>query len=109
MGISLEHLPANGTLDALKGKIRLKESAGFELIALARGQLQGQPTNLATFREREDDSDPGDLDLVSIPGSSSRETQETRLDEGEDGDKRLISYGGVLVLNNETNVAAYRL
>jgi hypothetical protein len=109
MGISLEHLPAGGTLAALKEKIRSKERSGFELITLARGQLQGQPTNLATFREREDDADPGDIHLVRIPGSGARETQETELDDGEDGGKRLISYAGVLVLNDEANVAVFRV
>ena len=108
MGISLEQLPANDTLDALKAKIRSKEVTGFELLALARGQLEGRATNLATFREREDESDPGDLEFVPIPGSRTLSAQETELDDGEDGATRLISYAEVLVKNRATNVAVYR-
>jgi hypothetical protein len=109
MGIALEHLPGTDGLPELRKKIRTKETAGFELLTLARGKIQGQDTNLATFRDRADDSDPGDLILVLIPHAGVRDAQETALDDAEHGGRRLISYGGVLVSNNEANIAVYRL
>ena len=108
MGISLEHLAGNLTLAALKTKIRQKEEAGFELVTLARGRLGGQATNLATFRERSDGSDPGDIDLVPIPAGESREAHESRLDDGEEGGRSFISYAAVFVSSAETNVAGDR-
>ena len=109
MAIALERLPGTDSLPELRQKIRQKETAGFELLTLARGQIQGENTNLATFRDRADDSDPGDLILVPVPRAGTRDAQETALDDGEHGERRLISYAGVLVSNNETNVAVYRL
>ena len=63
---------------------------------------------IATFRERSDGSDPGDIDLVPIPAGESREAHESRLDDGEEGGRSFISYAAVFASSAETNVAVYR-
>lgn len=106
MGLELDSLPAGDSLDQLKQRIRGKEKTGYELLTLARGQVDAQMVNLATFRQRGFGDDPGPLTLVPIAGSS--EAQEKALNAGETGGHRLISYGGVLVAGQEINVAVYR-
>lgn len=104
----LETLDANVTLASLETTIRQTEALGFELITLAKGIVSDQPSNTLTLRRRDPGNGPGPLTLKQVNGSLSLSDQESQLNQGDTGAKKLISYGAVFVQGAETNVAAYR-
>ena len=107
MGTELSQLPGTDTLAELAQRIRFKEQAGFELVTLARGQIEGQPVNLATFHDLPAGADPGNLTLVTVAGALSLVQQGTALVAAAKG-RRLVSYAEVFVQSREANVAAFR-
>src|ERR1043166_3411891 len=108
MAISIDTLSANANLNTLQTIVTQKEALGFELVALARGVVGGQPSNAATFRIRSAAGIPGPLTLVEMAGTKSLAQQEADVNNGEAGGKTLISYAAVLVQGSETNLAVYR-
>jgi hypothetical protein len=108
MPLTLDTLAANDTLANLQATIAQTEAQGYELITFGRGVVNGQKSNTVTYRSRAPGDAPGPLSLLEVPRALSLPEQETAINNGEAGGKRLISYAAVLVGGNETNVAAYR-
>lgn len=108
MALKLEILAANDTLANLQVTIAQFEALGYELITLGRGVVNGQKSNTVTYRNRAPGNAPGPLTLVEVSPALALPAQETAVNNGEGGGKKLISDAAVLVGGNETNVAAYR-
>lgn len=108
MSIKLETLDVNATLTSLETAIQQSEAIGFELITFASSVVNGQSANTIVLLRRQPGASPGPLRLQHIADNAVLAQQESDLNAGQDGGKRLISYGTVFVQGQPMNIAAYR-
>jgi len=99
-------VPPSDTVDELQERLRGKEVAGFQLVTLGSGSVDGQPAILATYLRRSFGDAPPPLILKDL-GTGTLAQQETAVTKGE-AEGTLISYAGVFISDQETNVAVYR-
>lgn len=102
----LEIMPPSDTVDDLQERLRRKEIAGFQLVTLGSGSVDGQPAILATYLRRSFGDAPPPLILKDI-GTGTLAQLEAAVTQGE-AEGTLISYAGALIAEQETTVAVYR-
>jgi len=108
MPFEIEIVPTTDTLEDLQRRLAGKETAGFELVTLARGLAGGQTAMIAIYRRRAFGDAPTPLTLRAVAGTLIAGEQSPAISAGETPGKRLISYAAVFVGGKETNVAVYR-
>jgi hypothetical protein len=92
MSIKIETVNATDAITEIQTVITQTEALGFELVAIAKGIVNGQPAKVVTLRRRKPGDRPAKLTLVK---------QET-------GARKLISYSAVFIEGKETMIVAYR-